>query len=213
MVQLVFVDDAANVTGDIPMVRRVALFWTIWCHITDCKANIKGKAKTVLTGIEFVQRKDGSKRPVSVTAHVYLGGLEQGDAPRRIPILKINENYTYVGQPTRMDGKHNEEGMALIKKQLNMGATMVGGGSTSRRLAVSTMQGYTYGSCFFYGTCFGGSLETVEAALGPASRKAILGNGVKGARRCRTASRRTATPSKAPCRTLRRCISASKLLA
>jgi len=189
VVQLVFVDDAANVTGDIPMVRRVALFWTIWCHITDCKANIKGKAKTVLTGIEFVQRKDGSKRPVSVTAHVYLGGLEQGDAPRRIPILKINENYTYVGQPTRMDGKHNEEGMALIKKQLNMGATMVGGGSTSRRLAVSTMQGYTYGSCFFYGTCFGGSLETVEAALGPASRKAILGNGVKGARRCRTAPR------------------------
>lgn len=65
VVQLVFVDDAANVAGDIPMVRRVAMFWTIWCHITDCKANIKGKAKTVLTGIEFEKRKDGSKRPVS----------------------------------------------------------------------------------------------------------------------------------------------------
>ena len=189
MVQLVFVDDAANVTGSLAMTRRVALFWSIWCRITDCQANIKGTSKTVLTGMELERRRDGELRPRGTKAKVMMGGLEVGDEPRELPVLRIDEAYTYVGYPTRLDGQHNDLGLALVRRKLEYGAAQVAQAPTSRRLATGVMAAYVYGNAFFYGCCFGGSFEQVERALGPSSRRAIRGPSVRGAKRSRRAPR------------------------
>ena len=113
MSQLVFVDDAANVTASIVMMQRVALFWSIWLRIGDTQANIAKLKKTVVTGLAWKTRKDGSKIATSSSARIYIGGLNVGEEPRLCPNLKINQHYGYVGMPTRLDGLHNEMGLAL----------------------------------------------------------------------------------------------------
>ena len=89
MVQLVFVDDAANVTESAVMMRRVALFWSVWLRnrIGDTQANIAKLKKTVESGLVWKTRKEGSKMATSCDAEVYIGGLEPGHGPRRVPNL------------------------------------------------------------------------------------------------------------------------------
>jgi hypothetical protein len=186
MTQLVFVDDAANITGSAGMMRRVALFWSIWLVIGDTKANIAKFKKTVVSGLVWKTKKDGTKVAISSDAMVYIGGLEKGDAPRKVPNMQVDKSYAYVGFGTRLDGKHAAQGLKLIKSKITNGALQATSRPTSRCLSIATGNAYTMGSCFFYGSVFGGSLQQVEDVLGPASRKGCRGGAVRN--RSRSAS-------------------------
>ena len=181
--QLVFVDDAANVTASAHMMQRVALFWSVWLRVTDTQANIAKLKKTVMSGLVWKTKMDGTKVPTSTNAQVFIGGLNPGDPPRRVPCLKIREKYSYVGMPTRLDGAHNPLGLALLKSKISNGAVQASSRPTSRCTALATANCYTLGSSFFYGAVFGGDAGHVELVLGPAARRACRVGNVRGRRR------------------------------
>eukprot|EP00900_Chrysochromulina_parva_P022174 jgi/Chrpa1/4590/Chrysochromulina_OHIO_Genome00017854-RA len=94
---LVFVDDAANVTGDADFLQRVTVFWSIWSRITDCQLNIKGKDKTVVQALEYKRASNGTLTPTDTIKQFFIAGLQPNDPPRLIPNLLISEHYLYCG--------------------------------------------------------------------------------------------------------------------
>lgn len=180
---LVFVDDAANATGDADFLQRVTVFWSIWSRITDCQLNIKGKDKTVVQALEYKRARNGTLVPTETQKDFFIAGLRPNDPPRLIPNLLISEHYLYCGMATRMDGNHNNIGLATLKTKISACGAQATTSHTSRRIATGCAGLGVYGNAFFYGTCFGGSFEDIEGRLGPASRKCFQGAGVKGPRR------------------------------
>jgi ribonuclease HI len=183
MGMLVFVDDAANATNEAFFLHRTTVFWSIWSRITDCQLNIKGKSKTVVQALEYKRGRDGTLLPKSTSEQFFIAGRRPGDPPRLIPNLLVNELYLYCGMATRMDGRHNDDGLATLKSKIASCGGQATAYSTSRRLALGCAGLGVYGNAFFYGTCFGGSFEDIENRLGPASRRAMQGAGIKGPRR------------------------------
>ena len=183
MGMLVFVDDAANATNEAFFLHRTTVFWSIWSRITDCQLNIKGKSKTVVQALEYKRGRDGTLLPKSTSEQFFIAGLRPGDPPRLIPNLLVNELYLYCGMATRMDGRHNDDGLATLKSKIASCGGQATAYSTSRRLALGCAGLGVYGNAFFYGTCFGGSFDDIENRLGPASRRAMQGAGIKGPRR------------------------------
>jgi hypothetical protein len=180
---LIFVDDAANATGDAFFLHRVTLFWSIWSRITDCQLNIKGNNKTVVQSLEYKRGKDGTLTPVETRQRFYISAVSAGDLPRLIPNLLVTEHYLYCGMATRMDGRHNEIGLSTLRSKLAACSAQATTAPTSRRLALGCAGLGIYGNAFFYGACFGGSFETVEARLGPTCRRVLQQKGVQGPRR------------------------------
>ena len=180
---LVFVDDAANVTGDANFLQRVTVFWSIWSRITDCQLNIKGKDKTVVQTLEYKRASNGTLTPTGTIKQFFIAGLQPNDPPRLIPNLLVSEHYLYCGMATRMDGNHNNVGLATLRKKILVCGAQAATSNTSRRIAIGCAGLGVYGNAFFYGTCFGGSFEAIEGQLGPVSRQVLQGAGVKGPRR------------------------------
>ena len=133
---LIFVDDAANATGDAFFLHRVTLFWSIWSRITDCQLNIKGNNKTVVQSLEYKRGKDGTLIPVETRQRFYISAVVAGDLPRRIPNLPVTEHYLYCGMATRMDGRHNEIGLSTLRSKLAACGAQATTAPTSRRLAL-----------------------------------------------------------------------------
>eukprot|EP00900_Chrysochromulina_parva_P001708 jgi/Chrpa1/11538/Chrysochromulina_OHIO_Genome00019369-RA len=177
---LIFVDDAANATGDAFFLHRVTLFWSIWSRITDCQLNIKGNNKTVVQSLEYKRGKDGTLIPVETRQRFYISAVSAGDLPRLIPNLLVTEHYLYCGMATRMDGRHNEIGLSTLRSKLAACGAQATTAPTSRRLALGCAGLGIYGNAFFYGACFGGSFETVEARLGPTYGLRQLDYGPRG---------------------------------
>ena len=82
LTQLIFVDDAANVTGSGDMMVRVALLWSCWCRITGCQMNVEKLKKTVSSGLVWGRSKDGRLRPVTSKQRIFICGLMDGDPAR-----------------------------------------------------------------------------------------------------------------------------------
>ena len=183
MGMLIFIDDAANATSEAFFLHRITMFWSIWSRITDCQVNIKGKDKTVVQALEYKKARNGTLLPKPTSERFYLAGVKRGDPPRLIPNLLIGEHYTYCGFATRMDGRHNDVGLSVLRGKLASAGVQASSASTSRRLALGCAGLSVYGNAFFYGTCFGGSFEDIESRLGPPSRRAMQGAGIKGPRR------------------------------
>ena len=64
------------------MMQRAALFWSVWLRIGNTQANVAALKKTVVLGLVWKKKKDGSRVPNMCDARVYIGGLNPGD-PRR----------------------------------------------------------------------------------------------------------------------------------
>ena len=183
MGSLIFVDDAANATGDASFLNRVTLLWSIWSRITDCQLNIKGNNKTVVQSLEYKRGRDGTLIPTETRKKFYIAAVIAGDLPRRIPNLLITEYYLYCGMATRMDGRHNENGLSTLRSKIASCGAQATTAPTSRRLALGCAGLGINGNAFFYGACFGGSFEAVEERLGPTCRRVLQQKGVKGSRR------------------------------
>ena len=184
MVSLIFVDDAANTGPSAPAMQRTALFWSVWLWLTDCRANIHAFKKTVISGVRFVRaRADGGLVAKSVEAEIYIGGLERGDPPRKVPIMECGKSYQYVGQKTRMDARHLDEAIPALKAKLKLVASGVLARGTGRRTALKAAAAGVFGNGFFYGSVVGASMGEIDRELGPAVRLVARAGRLRGQQR------------------------------
>ena len=190
LTQLIFVDDAANSTSSMTMMERVALFWSCWCRVTGCQMNIAERKKTVLSGLEWERRKDGSTVPVSTQQSVYICGLAEGDPARMVPNMPVNECYKYVGIWTRLDGQHWRRMLPFLATKVRDACATATRWRTSRRLTVGHANSCILGNGFFYGGVVGSDMDTIEKVVGVAARSCVSGRRcVAGRQRDRSAPR------------------------
>ena len=119
----------------------------------------------------------------------YLVGLNEGDEPRLIPVLRVDQDYKYVGYWTRLDGKHLLRAWPELRRRLGAAASHATSVSTSRGTAMAAASAGVLGNCYYYGAVFGASLERVEAELGPAARSVAGASKLGRRRRQRSAPR------------------------
>ena len=189
VVQLVFVDDAAGLTQSVGMMQRVALFWSLWCAVTDSQANIHALKKTVLSGVEFRRNKLGEMVPVTTDAEVYMVGLCAGDAPRRVPVMCIRVCYKYVGFWTCLSRNHLRTAVPEIRKKFKAACASAVDGGPSLRLARSDAAAGVLGNACYYGAIYGGTVAQVEEWWGPAARQVASSGKLGRQKRARSAPR------------------------
>ena len=94
IVQVLFADDWVGFFQSGQGVAAAWALWSLWTPIFGSKLGIKGKVKTVVSGVMY----DASGAPKAMRDP----GLVTADG-RRVPFMSFREAYTYMGLPRRAD--------------------------------------------------------------------------------------------------------------
>ena len=108
LAQMAYADDWAGTFNSEADLRRAWALWETWVPISGSKIGIKGKLKTVLTGVN--RNEKGEERDISDPGLRTLDGT-------CVPVMTMSEAYKHLGVLRAANGQELAEEEAL-KKQL-----------------------------------------------------------------------------------------------
>lgn len=107
--QAMYADDWCGAFRSLPQLRKAWTIWRMWERAAGCKLGVKGRLKTVVTGVKYVQGK-------AVPMENPLLRMSDGSF---VPFMLHDEAYKHLGNMRRADGD-DAAAWAKVKRCLDV---------------------------------------------------------------------------------------------